>query len=498
MKLALVAAALLVSCPATSYAQLSRIIVLRTVEAAQSNPYFVAINGVDVVRIAAGERSEHVVAAGAYTISVKCFDGLSPVLQEASLSVVAKPAEDQYLLTAAGGACAQIRPLPESEGRHLAAQADPVRAAQLLGQAPAPVAAPAAAAPAAVPLAAAPPAPAASPPGPLIASPAASAPLGDARIYFYRGSSIMGLAIQPEIRLDGVPVGRSQRGTWFYVDRPAGAYTASSSTEAESALALDVLPGQAYYVESSIAPGFLVGRVNLTSQGEAVAEREIASLRYTGSLPNPPPPLSAALGNVSTAAAAPVAAPTARQVALRKGDLFEYAVTERTTGRVQSLTLRVDRADEKEAVFNGGQRVEAQSGEMLQMTSALLGEMDMATPPGGWMPKGVIPRGSRQLEFSSPDKQFRYSLAAHASPPQAVNTRAGVLQAVRIDLDGWVEKQSAASGTVAARYRATVWVATDLRRVVRFEAKARSGGNISSSYFQIDESAELIRFGNNG
>jgi hypothetical protein len=48
--------------------------------------------------------------------------------------------------------------------------------------------------------------------------PAVAADMG--RIYFYRSSSIMGMAIEPAIKIDGTKVGESSRGDYFYVDRP--------------------------------------------------------------------------------------------------------------------------------------------------------------------------------------------------------------------------------------------------------------------------------------
>jgi hypothetical protein len=45
---------------------------------------------------------------------------------------------------------------------------------------------------------------------------------GEGRIFFLRSSSIVGAAIQPEIRLNGQVVGQSKPGGFFYVDRAAG------------------------------------------------------------------------------------------------------------------------------------------------------------------------------------------------------------------------------------------------------------------------------------
>src|SRR5262245_5793226 len=66
-----------------------------------------------------------------------------------------------------------------------------------------------------------------------VAAPKLAADRG--RIYFYR-TSILGFAIQPEIKLNGESVGSAAPGGFFFVDRPRGNYVASSTTEVESKL----------------------------------------------------------------------------------------------------------------------------------------------------------------------------------------------------------------------------------------------------------------------
>ena len=53
------------------------------------------------------------------------------------------------------------------------------------------------------------------------------------RVYFYR-TSILGFAIQPDIKLNGQSVGSAAPGGFFFVDRARGNYEASSATEVES------------------------------------------------------------------------------------------------------------------------------------------------------------------------------------------------------------------------------------------------------------------------
>jgi len=102
------------------------------------------------------------------------------------------------------------------------------------------------------------------------------------RVVFYRTDSMVGAALQPEIRLDHQVVGKSQPGGFFYVDTHPGRHVATSQTETEASLEFDVQAGQTVYVSSSITLGLLVGRVQLNLRPEALALSELSPLRYTG------------------------------------------------------------------------------------------------------------------------------------------------------------------------------------------------------------------------
>ncbi len=102
------------------------------------------------------------------------------------------------------------------------------------------------------------------------------------RVFFYRTDSMLGAAMQPEIKLDGQRVGKSQPGGFFYVDTHPGRHLATSQTENEARLEFDIEAGQTVYVASSITFGVLVGRVQLNLQPQTVALSELSPLRYTG------------------------------------------------------------------------------------------------------------------------------------------------------------------------------------------------------------------------
>lgn len=86
--------------------------------------------------------------------------------------------------------------------------------------------------------------------GPSFNEYSASIPVMDSntgRIYIYRTSSF-GAAIQPKIPINREVVGSAVPKGFFYIDRPAGNYEISASTEAKRSLTLSLEPGDERYV----------------------------------------------------------------------------------------------------------------------------------------------------------------------------------------------------------------------------------------------------------
>lgn len=107
-----------------------------------------------------------------------------------------------------------------------------------------------------------------------------------ARVYFFRSSSMMGAAIQPEIRLDGKVVGESKPGGFFYADAAPGSHVASVSTETEKTLTFTLAAGETKYVRQSIGFGVAMGRVVLDLETPEKAKAELNDLAYTGAPAN--------------------------------------------------------------------------------------------------------------------------------------------------------------------------------------------------------------------
>lgn len=101
------------------------------------------------------------------------------------------------------------------------------------------------------------------------------------RIFFYRPSSIVGVAVQPSIKLNGVVVGSSIPGGYFFVDRPAGSYKVSTATEVERDLSLTLDVGQTRYVRTDISMGFMAGHVSPELVDADKALKEIKDCHLT-------------------------------------------------------------------------------------------------------------------------------------------------------------------------------------------------------------------------
>lgn len=100
------------------------------------------------------------------------------------------------------------------------------------------------------------------------------------RLYVYR-SSMMGIAVQPDVTLDGQTVGSAVPEGFFYVDRPAGTYTIATSTEPNRAVTVTLAPGQTRYVRLDVDFGWWLYPVYPTLVGSAAGEHAVRGLRYT-------------------------------------------------------------------------------------------------------------------------------------------------------------------------------------------------------------------------
>jgi hypothetical protein len=104
---------------------------------------------------------------------------------------------------------------------------------------------------------------------------------GNGRIFIYRPSAF-GAALQPSVKINDQVVGSAVPHGFFYVDRPAGSYKISTSTEVERNLSLTLDDGQTRYVVLRISMGFVEGHVSPELVDNDKGEQDIKDLHYTG------------------------------------------------------------------------------------------------------------------------------------------------------------------------------------------------------------------------
>jgi hypothetical protein len=109
-------------------------------------------------------------------------------------------------------------------------------------------------------------------------------PQGQGRIFFYR-TTVAGAAVQPSIYLNGDVVGSAVPGGFFYVDRPAGKFEVSASTETENKLSFVVDPGQTRYVRLDMSIGLFVGHVVPRLVDDEQGAKEIQETKYVVEAP---------------------------------------------------------------------------------------------------------------------------------------------------------------------------------------------------------------------
>lgn len=105
---------------------------------------------------------------------------------------------------------------------------------------------------------------------------------GDGRIWFYRPGIAFGAGIQPGVLLNGVRVGESVPGGFFYIDRPGGNYEVLLSTEVDRKVTFTLAPGQERYVKMTVGLGVIVYRVYPELVDEGIGRGEIVETSYIG------------------------------------------------------------------------------------------------------------------------------------------------------------------------------------------------------------------------
>jgi hypothetical protein len=105
---------------------------------------------------------------------------------------------------------------------------------------------------------------------------------GKGRIMFYRPNTVLGAAITADIRLNGNVVGRSERGSFFWVDQAPCDCIVATSTEVERQLTFKLGAGETRFVKTSVSMGLMVGRINPELVNSEEWNKDLPELSYTG------------------------------------------------------------------------------------------------------------------------------------------------------------------------------------------------------------------------
>lgn len=104
---------------------------------------------------------------------------------------------------------------------------------------------------------------------PAVAQAAAGAGPETGTIVFFRDKKFTGSAVRFKVREGETELGKLGSGTYFTVQAPVGRHEYVVHSEAKDVLALEIEPGETYYVLGSISLGVFAGRPNLSPSSQA-------------------------------------------------------------------------------------------------------------------------------------------------------------------------------------------------------------------------------------
>lgn len=199
-----------------------------------------------------------------------------------------------------------------------------------------------------------------------------------------------------------------------------------------------------------------------------------------------PAPTSAPAGvQPSAAAGVPIGANAGSP---RVGEEWRYQLTDTLTGTRQEVRYRVDRIENDRVIFNQGGRIELMDGRVDRIATPAGGEFDAAAPPGGWVPANLKVGNRWRVSYRQAGTGFETQLDGVATGESTVRVAAGAYRAIRITYDGYVQRPFYGFGSNGAGpvpYKAVVWYAPELSRVVLFTAE------FTSRYERTNERLEL-------
>ena len=142
------------------------------------------------------------------------------------------------------------------------------------------------------------------------------------------------------------------------------------------------------------------------------------------------------------------------------------------TGQKQLVVYRVDDVDERQVRFNAGGRTEGLDGRVLEIAFPVAGDMDVYSPPHGWVEPAQLGQAKWSSKFSRMDGPANclFDLDATTDGDAVVKTAAGEFKTLVVRYSGWMTKGGVTGTTMIWRVKARVWYAPALGRVVRFQS----------------------------
>ncbi|MBK8072869.1 MAG: serine protease [Ramlibacter sp.] len=246
--------------------------------------------------------------------------------------------------------------------------------------------------------------------------------------------------------------------------------------------------------------------VELAARGQANLDKRNAPVAVAAASPALPPVSTAPAGPMAPVPTAPPPAATAAPTGpaldptapLRVGDALEYTVTDRFTNLRNTVVYRVDQVQGDRVVFNQGGLIATIKGEVVSLTNPLAGEMDNATPPGGWGKANLQVGQGWQLRYQGNEalgSKRSYDLKAVVVGESEMRMGGVAFKAVQIRYTGWVtlpNSRMTLGSPISGTFKATAWYATEFGRPIRFESEVYVQANRTRSK-EVVEFTRVVR-----
>jgi hypothetical protein len=100
-------------------------------------------------------------------------------------------------------------------------------------------------------------------------------------VYIYRYKQFVGSALEPSVFCDEAQLARMDNGRYFLIKLDPGPHVFRSNDK-QSAIELELKPGQKYYVRVEIAAGFFKGHGRVTLVAPEQGAPEVKKLKVLG------------------------------------------------------------------------------------------------------------------------------------------------------------------------------------------------------------------------